>query len=438
VFLRWRWLVVLLPALFVGGVELLSDTVLDEVVGFPLDIVLIVGAVILSSAVFSTLVFRRLDGLAGALVARNAELEAHAASARALHRVSLATASLADLGAVLGVVVSEARELLGTEVAVLIMSDPEGVPVLRASSAPPDALDPTGGLPGDDVGRFVRPEYLALRLASPLHRGAQTIGQLAVASRRARGFGVDEVETLASLANQAAIAIENARLQGRLRELAVVEERERIAREMHDGLAQVLGYVNTKSQAVEGYLDRGMTTEARAQLDELAAAARSLYVDVREAILGLRSPVVGESGLVAAIEDYAARFADASKLAVVVEATPEARDLILSPATQAHVFRIVQEALTNARKHAGARRVSMGLAVADDRLVVGLEDDGGGFSGASPAADGWPHYGLDAMRERAAMIAATVEWSDRPDGGARVRLAVPVGRQAGGNGSGAA
>ena len=121
-----------------------------------------------------------------------------------------------------------------------------------------------------------------------------------VGSGRARGFEVDEVETLSSLANQAAIAIENARLQARLRELAVDAERERIAREMHDGLAQVLGYVNTKSQAIEELLVAGRTIEARGLLAELAAAARSIYVDVREAILGLRSPVAPGVGLVAA------------------------------------------------------------------------------------------------------------------------------------------
>ena len=97
-----------------------------------------------------------------------------------------------------------------------------------------------------------------------------TVGTLAVGSRAHRSFGVDEVETLASLANQAAIALEHDRLQARLRELAVVAERERIAREMHDGLAQVLGYVNTKSQAVDELLADGRVDEARAQLAELA------------------------------------------------------------------------------------------------------------------------------------------------------------------------
>ena len=88
-------------------------------------------------------------------------------------------------------------------------------------------------------------------LAAPLRRGGSTIGTLAVAGRTMPSHDVGDLETLSSLANQAAIAIENHRLEAELRALAVRHERERIAREIHDGLAQVLGYVNTKSQAVE-------------------------------------------------------------------------------------------------------------------------------------------------------------------------------------------
>ena len=108
-------------------------------------------------------------------------------------------------------------------------------------------------------------------------------------------------------------------------------ERERIAREMHDGLAQVLGYVNIKSQAIEELLLLGRTEEARGLLAELAAAARSIYVDVREAILGLRSPVVPGVGLIASVEEYADRFAEASKIVVRVDASAAARRLDLGP-----------------------------------------------------------------------------------------------------------
>ena len=119
---------------------------------------------------------------------------------------------------------------------------------------PKDGIDRAGGYPGADAVRFVRPDLAIARLEAPLQRAGETIGLLMVGSMVERAFEIDEVETLSSLANQAAIAIENARLQARLRELAVVAERERIAREMHDGLAQVLGYVNTKSQAIEELL----------------------------------------------------------------------------------------------------------------------------------------------------------------------------------------
>jgi nitrate/nitrite-specific signal transduction histidine kinase len=247
-----------------------------------------------------------------------------------------------------------------------------------------------------------------------------------VGSRVHRGFEVDEIEMVSSLANQAAIATENARLQSRLRELAVVAERERIAREMHDGLAQVLGYVNTKSQAIEELLVAGRTDEARGLLAELAAAARSIYVDVREAILGLRSPVVPGVGLVAAVEDYAVRFTEASKIAIGVDATDAARRLDLDAEVEAQVFRIVQEALTNVRKHSGARRAEIAFAVQDGALEVLIADDGSGL-GSRGSPGELPQYGLRAMRERADSIGATIDWTDPPDGGCRVRLAVASG-----------
>src|SRR6185369_15487760 len=112
---------------------------------------------------------------------------------------------------------------------------------IRSASAGADGPAAEGSaVELDDVTQFLPPDLATSRLASALNRGAETIGLLAIGSRAARSFDADAVETLASLANQASIAIENARLQARLRELAVETERGRIAREMHDGLAQVL------------------------------------------------------------------------------------------------------------------------------------------------------------------------------------------------------
>ena len=192
----------------------------------------------------------------------------------------------------------------------------------------------------------------------------------------------------------------------------------------------MLGYVNTKSQAVDELLAAGRLVEARAQLGELSAAARSLYVDVREAILGLRGSVASGGGLAAALRVYARRFAEASKLAVRVEATDAAVRLAIDPAIEDEVFRIVREALTNVRKHAAAQRVVVRLDVGDGWLVVEVEDDGRGFdptaeATATSSGDGPQRLGLATIRERAAGVGGRVEWRSSPTG-TTVRLTIPV------------
>ena len=326
-----RWLSVVAPVVAVAIIEIVSDGLLDAAFPFPVDTIVVVGLVAILAWAFSVIAFRRIDRLSDQLRARNADLERRARSARALHRVSVAIAALDDVDEILAAIVDQARERLGVDVALLLTYGPDGEAYIAAASGPDAGIDRAGGFDGAGAARFVRPDLAIARLEVPLQRAGETIGLVLVGSRLERGFEVDEVETLSSLANQAAIAIENARLQARLRELAVVAERERIAREMHDGLAQVLGYVNTKSQAIEELLVAGRTDEARLQLAELAAAARSIYVDVREAILGLRSPVIPGVGLVAAVEDYAGRFAEASKIAVHVVASDAARRLDARP-----------------------------------------------------------------------------------------------------------
>jgi signal transduction histidine kinase len=455
-----RWFVVLVPALVVLVLELLSDTVLDESLPFPWDTILVTIAVLAIGIALAWLVFARIDALTGALRSRNAELEARGASARALHRVSVQIAALTDVDHVLEAVVTHARELLGAEVAVLLLEDRQGRLQLRAASAlRPEAVRPVGnvdadadaeiktlsdtltddadapGLVGiepssadgsDAILRFVDPTAASVRLSAPLQRGGQTIGLLAIGVSTPRGFDTEEVETLASLANQATIALEHARLEARLRELAVIEERERIARELHDGIAQVLGYVNTKSQAVDRFLDLGRVDEARTQLAELAAAARAEYLDVREAILGLRSPIEPGQGLGPAIEAHAQRVAQQSKLRLDVAIAPAARELRLDPHVEAQLYRIVQEALTNVRKHAGADRVRITMDVIDARLAIAIEDDGRGLAASPPAPD-VPHYGLRSMRERAASVGATLEVVERSAGGVRVDVRLDVG-----------
>ena len=426
---RSRWRAVLLSVACIGGVELLGDAYLDSYLPFPIDALLLMLVVFAVVALFTRHAFGEVDRLEAALRQGRAELETRYATERGLQQVSAAITDFVDLDAVLQATVDNARTLLRADVAFLVLAGPGESASVRAVSDPSGAIDAMGAQPGDGVRRFLRRGRDGIMLQAPLRRGDATIGMLAVGSPKADVVRIHDAETLSSLAGQAAIAIEHDRLQAELRELAVRDERERIARELHDGIAQVLGYVNTKSQAVEELLAADRVAEARGQVAELAAAARSTYVDIREAILGLNSPVTPAGGLSTALRAYGQRFAEASKLAVLVEVVGGAGSMDLDPAVDDEVFRIVREALTNVRKHAGASRVTIRLAIDAQRLVVEVEDDGRGFDPAQVGveASDWPQVGIIGMRKRAASLGGTVQWHAAPSGGTIVRVVIPLG-----------
>src|SRR4029078_1485510 len=140
-------------------------------------------------------------------------------------------------------------------------------------------------------------------LAVPIQCRSPLLGNLYLSEKtNGDAFTARDEETLERFAVQAAIAIDNAHLHAQAADLAVAEERLRISHEMHDGLAQVLGYVNTKVQAADAYLKRWRSEEASGQLRELALAAREAYTKVREGIVGLRTLPGGDQGVAEALQ----------------------------------------------------------------------------------------------------------------------------------------
>jgi signal transduction histidine kinase len=420
-----RWLTVLLPVVLFSTLEIVGDSYLDQFL--PAPVVLLVGSTCIFgvSFVFARLAFQRIDGLSATVHRRNAELERRNASLEGLRRMGLAMTTLSSLQEVLQTVADNARRLLGADIAVIALAGADGVERLAAASSSDEALlqlaTRMNGLGDTGSGP------LRSRLAAPLLRGDVTLGTLCVGARTHEpSYGPDEFDVLSSLASQASVALENDRLQRELRELAIRGERERIAREMHDGLAQVLGYVSTKAQAIEELLAVQQTDRARQHLVELSTAARSVYVDVREAILGLSSPIAPERGLVGALEEYTSRFAAASNLATRVSASPSAHLLRLAPEVQAQVFRIVQETLTNVRKHASAQHAVIALDVEGHELHLTVTDDGQGFDVSAPLGYDWPRYGMQSIRERAASIGAEVAWSSQLGEGTLFHLTIPL------------
>jgi len=246
----------------------------------------------------------------------------------------------------------------------------------------------------------------------------------------------DELDQLAQTFNRMADRLEQhsreEAARADLRQRAIVEERERIARELHDGLAQVLGYVHTKATAVRLLLGRQQVAAAEGHLIQLEEAARGLFVDVREAILGLRMTTRHDLRLAGLLREYAGHFSQLSDLPVEVNITPSVETLPLPPETELQLLRIVQEALTNVRKHARASRARVALSNGGPMMEVLVSDDGAGFEpGAVEAGlgNGRQHFGLCTMRERAESIGAELLLESAPGQGTcvRVRLALAKG-----------
>lgn len=219
------------------------------------------------------------------------------------------------------------------------------------------------------------------------------------------------------------------RERGRLRLLAVLEERDRIGREMHDGLAQVLGYVNTKAQAVGEYLKSGEPHAAERHIDELVAAAREAYTDAREVIVGLRMDNVGQRPLAEMLDEYVAQFVRRNEITASLTVFPDWRDNLLLATDQVQLLRVVQEALTNVRKHAAASQVSVDLSVEFQQAVIRVTDDGRGFNLSSLLRPDYARYGLRTMRERVQAIGGKFRIESAVGRGTSIIVRVPLNSQ---------
>jgi signal transduction histidine kinase len=432
--LRHRWLAVAAAVIFIGIAETIADTSLDALVAWPWKALIVTGIISLAAGISAWFAVGQIERLRRDLTERNAALESRNAALRAVYDVSLSVSGQADPDRTIGAIVEHTRRLLRVDGVVLALDAPNGFLRLRAASAADGVLEPhkDGEIPPayDELDCFLTPGF-EIRATAPVKHGDHRLGTLALAcdGRSARRFETPDVETLSALATQVGLAIEAARIQDELQELAVQRERERIARDMHDGLAQVLGYVNTKSQAVSHLLSEGRIEEARNQLGQLETASRSVFADVREAILNLSGTAPSERGVAAALEQYAASLGRSAGVAIRFEATPEAAAAPLSAATQAEVFSIAREALTNVRKHAHAHRIDIDMRRVRGEVVLTISDDGVGFEAdvLSRGPERWPHFGLAGMRERAESVGGRVAWRSHPGEGTEVELHVPVG-----------
>jgi PAS domain S-box-containing protein len=215
-----------------------------------------------------------------------------------------------------------------------------------------------------------------------------------------------------------------ARVVQQERALAALGERERLARELHDSVGQVLAYVSLQAEATSKLVADGQTTAAASQLNRLASVPRDAHADVREFILALRAGPTEQRPFFPALRRYLEGFTQNYGVAALLEPPEGLDEAAFAPETQAQLFRIVQEALANARKHGGARSVKVTFARQGNGARVVIADDGEGF--APDAVVGG--FGLRFMGERAAELGGNVEVQSAPGQGTRVVVELPLGQ----------
>ncbi|HEX3690800.1 MAG TPA: GAF domain-containing sensor histidine kinase [Solirubrobacteraceae bacterium] len=235
-------------------------------------------------------------------------------------------------------------------------------------------------------------------------------------------FDAHDRELIELLASHAAIAITNARLYERSRELSILSERNRLALELHDVVSQKLFSLNLAAEAAATLLDRG-PDEARPQLERVRELAREALAELRSLIFGLRPAELERDGLEGVLRKEATMLQRVHGVEVRVEADGDPP--AVEPACAGEILRIVEEALHNAVRHAKAHAVTVHLHGADRILTVDVSDDGIGFDPVDPELRSH-HLGLTSMEERARELNGKLTLDASPGRGTVVSLEVPL------------
>ncbi|MFJ9089278.1 GAF domain-containing sensor histidine kinase [Streptomyces sp. NPDC102384] len=265
-------------------------------------------------------------------------------------------------------------------------------------------------------------------LGLPIKDGEETIGALFLANKNCPkpqggcGFTQDDEELLGILAQHAAIALTNARLYERSRELTIAEERSRIAHELHDAVSQKLFSLRLTAQAAATLMDRD-PARAKGELGHVAELAAEAADELRAAVVELRPAALDEDGLVATLRTQI-QVLDRAHAAHLTFTTSGIKAL---PAAQEEaMLRVAQEALHNALRHSGAEKIRVSLDKRGQGAVLRVTDDGAGFDPKAIRSAG-RHLGLVSMRDRSSGVGGRLTVESEPGKGTTIEMEVPGG-----------
>ncbi|MEV6133351.1 GAF domain-containing sensor histidine kinase [Streptomyces violaceusniger] len=373
-----------------------------------------------------------------------------------LSRVSgalLAMSRHLEVRDVLKTIVVSARELLDAEYAALGVSDDHGgFAQFVVDGVSDEQWKAIGPLPRQhgilaamlkdatpqrlaDVRRDVRFEgwpsahpEMSDFLGLPIADGDEVLGAVFLANKRCPkpeggcGFTAEDEELLSILAQHAAIALTNARLYERSRELTIAGERARLAHELHDAVSQKLFSLRLTAQAATALVDRD-PGRAKDELQQIALLAAEATDELRSAVVELRPAALDEDGLVATLRTQV-QVLDRAHSAQVTFACHGVR--ALPAAQEGAVLRVAQEALHNALRHADARQVDVTLTRHGQGARLRVADDGRGFDPSAVRRAG-RHLGLVSMRDRAGGVGGALTVESAPGMGTVIEMEVPGG-----------
>jgi signal transduction histidine kinase len=254
----------------------------------------------------------------------------------------------------------------------------------------------------------------------PLVVKDQLIGLMSITRQETDAFSPDRIDLATAIARQAAVAIENARLFEQAQGKAALEERQRLARELHDSVSQALYGIGLGTRTARALLDRDPAKVAE-PLEYVMSLAEAGMAEMRALIFELRPESLEQEGLVAALEKQAAAMRSRHALEVELALPPADPDISL--AMKEALYRIAQEAMHNTAKHARATRITLRLDPAGEALVMEVIDNGLGFD-STAAFPG--HLGLVSMQERAAPFGGRAMIDSAPGAGTRVHVSLPL------------
>jgi signal transduction histidine kinase len=285
----------------------------------------------------------------------------------------------------------------------------EGRPVVRH----------VADFPAGELRDLVQEEGIEFVITTPLTAKGETVGILNLGAPVLRDVTPEELSLLTAVGHQIGVAVENAHLYRQAQKLAVVEERNRLARDLHDSVTQTLYGTSLCAEAAARQLSLGNLGVTIDHLHEIQASTQEALHEMRRLIFELRPPILSTGGLEAALRARLESVEERVGLVTELSGTGNGR---LSPDVEAALYRVAQEALNNTLQHAHASHVSIHLDHAGGRVTMEIVDDGAGFDPEEAREGGG--LGLSGMEERVMRLGGSLFLHSQPGEGTRIKVEV--------------